>query len=187
MKNISRIELLICIIAVALLALIIFLAVLPSNPQNISCGPHCSYVGADGHRITLHRNASAVDVSYADLRDFLAIDTTDQNLYVSGVFNCADFAEELFNHAEQSGIRAGYVSIFFADSEEHAINAFNTTDKGLVYIDAIGRESGTPILCSYIKSVNLQEGKVYQPSSVFPCQAVTWPTLGVVRSFSIQW
>jgi hypothetical protein len=49
---------------------------------------------------------------------------------------CADFAEDVHNNAEAAGIRAGWVGIRFQGTEEgHAINAFETTDKGLIYID----------------------------------------------------
>lgn len=49
---------------------------------------------------------------------------------------CSDFAEDFHNNAEAAGIRAGWAGIRFQGTEEgHAINAFETTDKGLVYID----------------------------------------------------
>jgi hypothetical protein len=54
---------------------------------------------------------------------------------------CADFAEVLYNNAELNGIRAGYVSITLSSSSiGHAINVFNTTDRGLVFIDDTGEE-----------------------------------------------
>jgi hypothetical protein len=57
---------------------------------------------------------------------------------------CADFAETLHNNAEINGIRAGYVSITLSSSTlGHAINVFNTTDKGLVFIDDTGKELQT--------------------------------------------
>jgi len=52
------------------------------------------------------------------------------------VYVCADFAEEVHNNAEAAGIVAGWVGIRFEGTDEgHAINAFETIDKGLVYID----------------------------------------------------
>ncbi|MDO8716728.1 MAG: hypothetical protein Q7J73_07990 [Dehalococcoidales bacterium] len=52
---------------------------------------------------------------------------------------CADFAERLHNDAEMAGIRCGYVVV---DSINHALNVFETTDKGLVFIDDTGKTSG---------------------------------------------
>jgi hypothetical protein len=51
---------------------------------------------------------------------------------------CADFAELLHNNAELSGIRAFYVSVLFEDGSRHALNAFKTIDKGLIFIDSTG-------------------------------------------------
>lgn len=51
---------------------------------------------------------------------------------------CADFAERLHNEAEIAGIRCGYVVI---DNLSHALNVFETTDRGLVFIDDTGKSS----------------------------------------------
>ena len=60
-----------------------------------------------------------------------------------GAFVCADFAEAIHNNAEAVGIRAGWVSLTFeGTSEGHALNAFETADRGLVYIDCTN--SGSP-------------------------------------------
>jgi hypothetical protein len=101
--------------------------------------------GAD-QPVVLANNAQAVDVSFVSLLDFIRQDPTDQLTYVErdnpeGLtpFVCSDFAEMVHNHAESAGIRAGYVSIDWVDGEiGHAINAFNTTDQGLVFIDCTG-------------------------------------------------
>ena len=59
---------------------------------------------------------------------------------------CADFAETIHNNAEIHGIRAGYVTIELSSSTiGHAIDVFNTTDRGLVFIDDTGEESQTQI------------------------------------------
>ncbi len=52
---------------------------------------------------------------------------------------CSDFAEMLHNNAEIHGFRAGYVGITLAGTTSgHAIDVFNTTDRGLVYVDDTG-------------------------------------------------
>jgi hypothetical protein len=57
---------------------------------------------------------------------------------------CSDFAQLLHNNAEIRGIRAGYVSIDLLDSKSgHAINVFNTIDRGLIYIDDTGGDQST--------------------------------------------
>jgi len=81
---------------------------------------------------------------------FIEADTTDTKGYVEEGFRdwyqahvCADFAEEVHNNAEAAGIRAAWVGIDIeGDEEGHALNAFETTDRGLVYIDCTGGNPG---------------------------------------------
>jgi hypothetical protein len=55
---------------------------------------------------------------------------------------CSDFAELLHNNAEMDGIKCGYVTIDFeGQSVGHAIDAFETTDQGLVYVDDTGSDN----------------------------------------------
>jgi len=75
------------------------------------------------------------DPSYRDLMRFLAEDDTDKLTYIEGEYECTEFATTLCNRAEDEGIRSGYVTISFPDGKGHAIVAFNTIDKGLIYIE----------------------------------------------------
>ena len=87
-----------------------------------------SYKGEVGTRVELS------NPTYKELIEFLAGDKTDSNPFISGEYACFDFAAELNNNAEANGIRAAYVRI---RSEEwaHAVVAFETVDKGLVFIE----------------------------------------------------
>jgi len=92
--------------------------------------------GGDGEPIVLTNNPAAVNVTFAEVIDFIKKDPTDTNEYRNGIYVCGDYAEDVHNHAEAAGIRAGWVGVDFYDSNiGHAINAFETTDKGLVYVD----------------------------------------------------
>lgn len=103
-------------------------------------------VGGDNEPIVLINSSEAVDVTYAQLSDFIRQDMTDQLHYIgreesSGLnsFVCSDFAEVLHNNAEMAGIRAGYTSIDWEEGGPgHAVNVFETTDEGVVYIDCTG-------------------------------------------------
>jgi hypothetical protein len=89
-----------------------------------------------GKPIHLTENISATDVTWKELKAFLFLDKTDELPYIDYVYECASFAEELHNNAEARGIRAAFVALFFTDEfTGHALTAFHTTDKGLVYID----------------------------------------------------
>ncbi len=89
-----------------------------------------------GQHPVLLENSSAHDPSYEELLNFLKNDDTVKNKYVSPNFTCADFAQELQNHAESQGIRCGFAGISFLNSKYgHAMDVFDTTDKGLLYVD----------------------------------------------------
>jgi len=72
--------------------------------------------------------------TYEELREFLAHDKTDSNLFIDGEYVCFDFAAELNNNAEANGIRAAYVRIRFKEWA-HAVVAFETVDRGLIFIE----------------------------------------------------
>jgi len=77
--------------------------------------------------------------SWAELKNFLSRDDTDKDPYIEEYRMCGDFAEALHDNAELAGIRAAFVIIDFGDYLDlHALNAFDTTDWGLVYIDCTG-------------------------------------------------
>lgn len=91
-----------------------------------------------GENVHLTNYNHAKDPTWAELIAFLEEDNTDDNPYKEDSFNCTNFAEMLHNNAEKAGIKAAFVTIDFAEPPGHALNAFNTTDKGLVYIDNTG-------------------------------------------------
>jgi len=90
-----------------------------------------------GEQVHLSNNPDAKAVSFAELKSFIREDDTSEKLYL--LMRCIDFAEQLHNNAEQAGIKAAFVTVDFAGEEiGHALNAFKTTDRGLVYIDCTG-------------------------------------------------
>ena len=100
----------------------------------------------------LDNNEFAKDVTYSEVISFVLEDETDKVEYNYSSFVCADFAEMLHNNAEAAGIKCAYVSVSatgISDDgvpyEGHALNAFNTTDKGLIYIDSTGSMDNKPM------------------------------------------
>ena len=99
------------------------------------------YSGAQGHEVKIVNNPNAVNPTWQQLLLFLENDDTDQEAYVYGLRVCAHFAEELHNNAEKAGFRAAWVAIQFSENiEGHALNAFETADRGLVYVDCTGKK-----------------------------------------------
>jgi hypothetical protein len=132
--------------------------------------------GAD-RPIRLINNPLAGDVTYKEVIAFIQSDTTDLLEYVdrgnpngARPFVCSDFAEAVHNNAEAAGIRAGYVSIDWAEGGiGHAIDVFTTSDLGLVFFDCTGKsifsqieetDSGMTV-GSWDKVAYLEVGKRY--------------------------
>ncbi len=91
--------------------------------------------------IELVNNSAATDPSWQQLFLFLRTDPTDDRTWTEGIFVSGDFAEMLHNNAEAAGIRAALVGVFFEGKTiGHGLNAFKTTDRGLVYVDNTGSE-----------------------------------------------
>jgi len=96
-----------------------------------------------GDPVRIYENAQSSDPSWEQLRGFVLNDDTDEQPYILDLFMCTSFATMLHDSAEAAGIRAAYVSVDFGDGPGHALNAFNTTDRGLVYIDCTGQGLNT--------------------------------------------
>jgi hypothetical protein len=103
----------------------------------------------------------------------------------------------LHNNAEKAGIRCAYVSLDMvgysdpynlgiASDAGHACNAFETTDRGLVYIDCTGNpDSGGPANNDMI--VDVQIGREYIPRFVFPSGGWTIDSMGTVTGIFMTW
>lgn len=86
--------------------------------------------------VVIINNMIAHNPTWDELMIFLEQDDTDSRLY--GPLLCGGFAELVHNNAEKAGISAAFVAIDFEEGVGHALNAFNTIDRGLVYIDCTG-------------------------------------------------
>jgi hypothetical protein len=137
--------------------------------------------GADGHRITLQNNESAVNPTYQQMADFIKSDSTDEIPYNFSSFDSADFAEHVQNNAESAGYKCAWVHINFNDGMEYICNAFSTVDKGLVFVDCT----------NYGKSDN---DKIVDPKVGMECipkslddNRYIYYSIGIVKSYQIYW
>ena len=103
--------------------------------------------GPMGVPIHLVQNDAAVDVTWQELSQFLALDKTDEELYIQDLYMCGAFSEALHNNAEAAGIRTAWVCLDMQGREiGHALNAFLTIDRGLVFVDCTGGDAAvTPV------------------------------------------
>ena len=109
------------------------------------------YAKLSGERVNLVNNPDAQDPSWSELESFLKEDPSDLHFYITPSYTCGDFAEQLHNNAELAGIKAAFCVVEFYEGPAHALNAFQTRDKGLVYIDVTGKE--------FFGSVSLPSGR----------------------------
>jgi len=82
--------------------------------------------------VTLKDNPFAQNVSYDCLMEFLEQDKVNENKYVRWGYDCRHFSSDLHNNAEKSGIRCAVAT---TPNEKHVFNAFETTDKGMIFVD----------------------------------------------------
>ncbi len=123
----------------ALIVLSVALAFALSIPACQGTTRQLPYNGTYGFRVILENNPEARDPSWDQVVAFLKADKTDEMEYIASDFMCGSFAQEVHNNAEKAGIRAAWVGIDLAGEPiGHAVNAFNTTDRGLVYTDSTG-------------------------------------------------
>lgn len=125
------------------------------------------------------------DLTYAELINFLKPLKLNLKKYVLGKYECRHFATDLHNKAERAGIRAGVAYVEFECTRMmHAVNVFDTRDKGLVFIDCTGftvrhKED-------YTAEVTIIPGKAYNKKCLFldkHCVKNTW----IVKRFDITW
>jgi len=122
---------------VVLSVVLVFALSIPACQGNTRQLP---YNGTYGFRVTLENNPNAKDPTWDQVISFLKTDNTDEMEYVASDFMCGSFAQEVHNNAEKAGIRAAFVGIDLAGERiGHAVNAFNTTDRGLVFTDSTGQ------------------------------------------------
>jgi septal ring factor EnvC (AmiA/AmiB activator) len=137
-------------------------------------------------QIILNNKASARNPTWEELLDFLEEDKTDKKLYVSGEYECGNFAQELHDNAESHGIRAAFVVVHFYEDLSHALNAFKTTDRGLVYIDDTG-DIYKRYVANLDKQVNMAKDEVYTAFFLFPEYLALSQDDRKVLSIEIYW
>lgn len=110
--------------------------------------------------------SSLVNPTWSELKNFLEQDNTETLVYIEDEFDCEGFTLTLRDRAGKQGFRSAYVAINFGDAVAgHTLNAFETTEKGIVYVDDTGDTEGTGI-----DGIGYME--VGQPYGTVPLDAV---------------
>lgn len=84
-------------------------------------------------------SSNSNSISWNGLVNFLSTDHTNWNAYDINNYNCLDFAIDLVENANNQNINAWIVGVDFTNGETgHAFVAFDTSDKGIVYVEPQG-------------------------------------------------
>ncbi len=165
---------------------------LVSNPNTkpddstISDNTDNGHISTDNPYVDLVNNPDAKDPTFAEVVEFIKADETDKKPYVPGRYMCDLFARDVHNNAEKAGLRAAWVSLELSNPDDlQFCVAFQTTDRGLVYIDCTGEEGGSTSDCDMIVK-DISEGVRYHPESLYPPYDRDY-TQGTIESFKLYW
>jgi hypothetical protein len=148
---------------------------------------HLKYVHPDGARVQLINNPNASDQTYDKVVQFIRADTTNTKPYVFGKFVCSNFAEIVHNNAEAAGIRCAWVAVDFENGvPSHSCNAFNTSDRGIIFFDCTGTPNPIPNRKPDF-TVDIRIGKLYELIPIENDPSLYCPPMGKVRDFSLYW
>ena len=143
------------------------------------------------------RELALCNPSWAELKAFLLVDDTDKMRYVYPTTVCADFADKLQRNAKDAGWRCAVVSMRVTGYDDpfnygipsntgHACNAFETTDRGLIYIDCTGSSSGIgPTHHDRIAQIEI--GKKQTNQFIFPTEWIPVDNISIVVSVDVRW
>ena len=75
------------------------------------------------------------DPTYEESCNFIYSDETNEEAYDYEKYNCAHFSKDVNNNAENENLSCAYVRVNLQSNIPHALIAFNTTDKGIVFFE----------------------------------------------------
>jgi len=117
---------------------------------------------AEGVEAGLGHGYNLQDPTYQAAVKFLIRDQTDKNQHVDNTYVCSHFARDVCNNAESEGLRCAFVELRYPDGG-HAIIAFETIDKGMVYFEPQSDETARPVIGKqYYQCVVPKPGRYYE-------------------------
>lgn len=126
----------------------------------------------------------AKNPTYDELIDFIMRDQTDKTPYQADEYTCFDYAMDVHNNAEAAGIRAGVVFLNPNSKwaiNRHALNVFDTTDKGLIFVDCTSYDMRAYVVVGESYSLDpLYSGAIDDNMFV-------WSMVGTVNEYRIYW
>ena len=137
------------------------------------------------HEVRMVNYTNAVNPTYADLLKLLEACPYDRWRNIPGKRVCRHYAVKLHNYAERRGVRCGYVTINYTRRSGHAVNVFETTDKGTVYVDICCPGNSTNKEQRNVKFVDIAVGSKLNPRSAFSDNC--YENTPKVKWFAVAW
>jgi hypothetical protein len=136
---------------------------------------------------TARRTATAVptpktyrEITWLELTTFLSNDHTNWNAYDEDTYTCVNFAMDLQANAEKENLHVWLVGVVFdPDEAGHAFVAFETSDKGVVWIEPQDDYAyasvvvGKPLCMVVDTSACWEDGNVTEIMQPLECDAYT--------------
>ena len=133
-----------------------------AEPEGLRSRDGVIWVMTNSQPVRLRHNPAARNPTLATLMQFIRKDDTNQVPYTTGKFVCTEFAVQLQARAERAGLRAGIVFVTFTTGPGHALNVFQTADRGLVFVDCTGGPPGQAQATGAFDTFGyLQKGRPY--------------------------
>lgn len=102
--------------------------------------------------VSVNQTVVLKNPTFQELKNFVLNDPTHNHPFVTDEYECRNFATDMINNAFHKGLLAGFVLICYSPPYgQHAVVAFNTTDRGLIYIEP---QTGA--------AINIKVGGIYQ-------------------------
>jgi len=99
------------------------------TPQTLS-----SDAGAFGDNLSDNWTVQLRNPTFEEVKDFILKDPVSRNKFVLNKYECRHFATDVNNNADAAGIRCAFVLLCYKYGQ-HAVVAFETTDRGMIYIE----------------------------------------------------
>ena len=115
------------------------------------------------YAMNMERYQNVRDPTFQEALRFIRSDQTDKNQYNQS-YNCIRFANDFVNNALKEGYRCGHVKVEFLETG-HEIVCFNTSDKGLIFIEPQNDQF-----------VTVSEGQLYLGRTILRL-SVSWPVV----------
>lgn len=127
------------------LAVILTLCIAPRTVSAEIVSPlftqkHEVFTYQDKTVVRLYKNPSATNPTFAAVCSFVETDMTDEIPYSKDRMTCTNYAVLVHDAAQRVGIRCALVAVDLGDVPGHTVVAFQTRDRGMVYLDCTAAE-----------------------------------------------